>query len=811
MSDPSFSAPLVGLPPGLPPPTTAEEFCYQLLTRGELAFKLTPPRRPDGRLLPLAVDATPRRLSEPARAAELRMRPGAEPLPGLGRLRDPEARALCLERFAHHELQAIELFAWMLLAFPGPPLTPGLRRALLLTLEEEQAHLRLYLDRLQGHGWWLGRSQLSDYLWQHHEGVLRAPEPALAFLCAMGLTFEQANLDFTLLYRDGFRAAGDEPSAQVLQRVHDEEIRHVRVAMHWLRRLKDPGRSEVDTYQAAVPFPLSAARAKGRRFDIAARHRAGLSDAFIAYVRAARPYEPPPERPPPPNEPPRPSRPGDSLFVAQSSHPGELSSPPRPSRPGDSFLVAQPSRPGEPSPRASRSDDLFLVAQPSRLGEPLPTLRASRSDDLFSTERAARPGEPFSAEPASLAGSALQPTPAPSERRLWLLPNLGAEEERPLPAGARGFLRGVIGAWAMLFDAESSAGPPLLLPPGEAAAQVRWREALHAQGAGPALACLRGLSGFLAWLGTEQAAAQAAEQGHTLLGPAPAVVRRVHDKAFAHREALARGLVPPDLRELLCELSPDELLAAEAPARINARVATWPTWTGGRFTLKPRYGTSGRGRVMGTGVLPPPRAPLSPGALHPALAQLATRGGCLLEPWSERVRDLSLQLYVHPEGRTEVLGTTTQIVTPSGQILGNRGVLRDGQVRSGAPDSDEQELSAAASVLGAAAAQAGFYGVAGIDAFVFRAATGGELVRPVVELNARFTTGTVAVGLVRLAERAGLTAGLTAWALLLKAKPASGRAAPEPSELLALTPLSHGPTLVLARTPELLDAWLRSP
>lgn len=789
MNPPFPSAPPVSLSPGLPPPTTAEEFCYQLLTCGELAAKLTPPRRPDGRLLPLAVDAAPQRLSEPARTAELRMRPGAEPLPGLGRLRDPEARALCLERFAHHELQAIELFAWMLLAFPGPPLTPGLRRALLLTLEEEQAHLRLYLDRLQDHGWWLGRSQLSDYLWQHHEGVLRAAEPALAFLCAMGLTFEQANLDFTLLYRDGFRAAGDEPSARVLQRVHDEEIRHVRVAMHWLRRLKAPERSEVDTYRAAVPFPLSAARAKGRRFDIAARHRAGLSDAFIAYVRAARPYEPPPERPPPPGEPsPAPPVPRNSLPVAQSPAGDLLLTPPVP-HPGDSLLVAQSSW----------------------SGEPLPARPPSRSGYLLSTERAPPPGEPSSAEPTSLAGSAGRPSPARSERRLWLLPNLGAEEERPLPAGARGFLRGVIGAWALLFDAESDAGPPLLLPPGEAAAQVRWREALHARGAGPALACLRGLSGFLAWLGTEQAAAQAAAQGHTLLGPAPAVVRRVHDKAFAHRAALAGGLVPQDLRELLCELSPDELLAADAPARINARVAAWPAWTGGHFTLKPRYGTSGRGRIMGTGVLPPPRAPLPPGGCHPALAQLAARGGCLLEPWLERVRDLSLQLYVHPEGRTEVLGTTTQIVTPSGQILGNRGVLRAGQILSGGPDSDEAELVKAASVLGAAAAQAGFCGIAGIDAFVFRAATGDELVRPVVELNARFTTGTVAVGLVRLAERAGLTAGLTAWALLLKAKPASALAAPDPAELRVITPLSHGPTLVLSRTPAVLDTWLSAP
>ena len=94
-----------------------------------------------------------------------------------------------------------------------------------------------------------------------------------AFLCAMGLTLEQANLDFSLVYRDAFRAAGDEESARACERVHEDEIRHVALASRWLRALS-PEEEEVDRYLAAVPFPLSAARAKARRFDAAARRRA---------------------------------------------------------------------------------------------------------------------------------------------------------------------------------------------------------------------------------------------------------------------------------------------------------------------------------------------------------------------------------------------------------------------------------------------------------------------------------------------------------------------------------------------------------
>ena len=47
--------------------------------------------------------------------------------------------------------------------------------------------------------------------------------------------------------------------------------------------------TDIELYERATPFPLSAARAKGRRFDAHARRQAGLSEEFIEYVRTARP------------------------------------------------------------------------------------------------------------------------------------------------------------------------------------------------------------------------------------------------------------------------------------------------------------------------------------------------------------------------------------------------------------------------------------------------------------------------------------------------------------------------------------------
>lgn len=273
---------------------SARAFALAVLQRGDLAAKLAPPDDVvvdacDAADAPLFIDAPAR---DPALAlATVGAGKGAGKLPPLGALGDPAARVACLERFAHHELQAVELFAWALLAFPALP--EALRRGFLFALRDEQLHCRLYLDRLAAHGAQLERAPgappLSDYFWRHVPAIRAAADPPLAFLCAMGLTLEAANLDFTLLYRDAFRAAGDEETAAVLQRVHDDELAHVRLAAVWATRLSGAA-SDVDAYRQGVPFPFSAARAKARRFDGAARRRAGLSEEMIRYVADAKPY-----------------------------------------------------------------------------------------------------------------------------------------------------------------------------------------------------------------------------------------------------------------------------------------------------------------------------------------------------------------------------------------------------------------------------------------------------------------------------------------------------------------------------------------
>lgn len=279
------------------PPSPLRAYALTIVDGPTLADKLRPP--PEDVLASLArddgLDEPPLVRERPARDASIALAEKGARLPKLGALTDPAARAACLTRFAHHELCAVELFAWALLAFPSsrdparPGLPPALRRGFVQTLAEEQLHCRLYLERLEAHGVAFGALPLTDYFWKHTAAIAAAAHGPLAFLCAMGLTLEQANLDFTLMYRDAFRAAGDDASAAVIQRVHDDEVGHVKLAATWVKRLA--GASDVDAYEAHAPFPFSLARAKGRRFDAGARTKAALSDAMIERVRAARPYE----------------------------------------------------------------------------------------------------------------------------------------------------------------------------------------------------------------------------------------------------------------------------------------------------------------------------------------------------------------------------------------------------------------------------------------------------------------------------------------------------------------------------------------
>jgi hypothetical protein len=322
---------------------------------------------------------------------------------------------------------------------------------------------------------------------------------------------------------------------------------------------------------------------------------------------------------------------------------------------------------------------------------------------------------------------------------LRLIPNLGAEEGDTWRAHAG--LPAVATArrlWRWLFAAPNT-WLGLEQPEGE-----DWPRALGPRPEEPVFEWLDPRGAACAWLVSHEAAATARAAGLALAGPAPDVVQPVHDKEFAQQVARRAGLEPECLRGLCESLAPADLAEPDQlPARISARVDAWPAWTRRRFTLKPRFGSSGRGRVAGR---------IDDATLRGALPRLAARGGALLEPWLERSEDLSVLLHVPRESEQpiRVLACLRQHVTPSGRCLGHVGEIDSrGRLHSGS--RHDETMREAAVTVARAAREQGFHGPCGVDGFAFTqpGSVPREWLRPVAELNARFTLGVVAAGILR--------------------------------------------------------------
>jgi uncharacterized ferritin-like protein (DUF455 family) len=270
----------------------ARDYAIRIVTGDTLAGKLEPPPAD----LAFTAGDEVQRIAAPGRPADLRIVPGRQArVPPLAGMRDPAQRARILHALANHELQAIELFAWAVLAYPEAPLP--FRRGLVAILADEQRHMAMYIARLESlsrsasgladGGSRFGAHPVTGHFWNKLDH-LTGP---LEFACAMGLTFEHANLDFCGDYAAAARACGDVATADVLDQVHADEIRHVHFGWVWLRRFTgdaDPWQA----YNAHVKPPLGPARARGARLDRDARRRAGIDEAFIDALDAIAPTRP---------------------------------------------------------------------------------------------------------------------------------------------------------------------------------------------------------------------------------------------------------------------------------------------------------------------------------------------------------------------------------------------------------------------------------------------------------------------------------------------------------------------------------------
>ena len=259
-------------------------FAERILQSATIAEKLTP-------IDPHATDTAPGaawRIDVPRRPDNLRFagRKQAPPMPQPKTFRDPAKRALAHHIMANHELQALEVMAFTLCAFPEAP--PEFRLGMADIMADEQRHTRMHIERAALLGLSFGAVPVNGYFWEKAQAFTSV----LDYLAGLPLTFEGGNLDHTLEFAESFELAGDSRSAALMRVIHRDEIEHVRFGIDWLRKLKPPELSDWDAYVSHLHFPLKPEKSKGKTFHREPRLAAGLSEEFVTRLGNVEPTPP---------------------------------------------------------------------------------------------------------------------------------------------------------------------------------------------------------------------------------------------------------------------------------------------------------------------------------------------------------------------------------------------------------------------------------------------------------------------------------------------------------------------------------------
>jgi hypothetical protein len=201
--------------------------------------------------------------------------------------------------------------------------------------------------------------------------------------------------------------------------------------------------------------------------------------------------------------------------------------------------------------------------------------------------------------------------------------------------------------------------------------------------------------------------------------PPPAVVARVHHRAFCLQIAQEIGCALPGARmvESLPEL--DRILRTAPPA----------------WVVKAPLSASGRSRFIGKSVERNGPALRDPKARRTVERLFERYGALLFEPWMERTADFGVSALLGPDD-LKIVGVHGQRIDRKGQFAGI-----DLQPDLSAQDRDRllETTQAVAENL----RNAGYVGPFGIDAWIYRTEAGTTL-NPLGEINARMTFGLVA-------------------------------------------------------------------
>lgn len=214
----------------------------------------------------------------PARPdAPVLLPPGA--MPKRGRGGTERGRIALIHALAHIEFVAIDLALDAAGRF-GAAMGRQFVDDWLSVAADEAMHFALLAGRLRTLGSFYGAMPAHDGLW---DAARETAHDVAARLAIVPMVLEARGLDATPKTIERFVAAGDARTARILQRILDDEIRHVRFGTkHFVALCQSRQESPTECWKKLVAQHFHGAVKPP--FNDSARHEAGLSREFMAGV-----------------------------------------------------------------------------------------------------------------------------------------------------------------------------------------------------------------------------------------------------------------------------------------------------------------------------------------------------------------------------------------------------------------------------------------------------------------------------------------------------------------------------------------------
>jgi hypothetical protein len=214
-----------------------------------------------------------------------------------------------------------------------------------------------------------------------------------------------------------------------------------------------------------------------------------------------------------------------------------------------------------------------------------------------------------------------------------------------------------------------------------------------------------------------------------------------------HRELYSRKSALTIVQRIVDKSNLDFLLQASDIGKVctdhDQIIALQQKW--GNVVVKSPWSSSGRGLQI-----------LRPDQYNQTNRQVITgylrqQGFVVVEPWHNKVLDLSFQFFSFANSRIEFKGLSTFSTDQSGRYIGNYLQELPEDLASDLKDFLNQTIEKVTIELQNALTQSrystDYYGWLGVDAIIFRTRDGKLHFHPCIEINCRFTMGAIALSL----------------------------------------------------------------